>query len=1309
MASAKKKSTGSKILKVTGIISAVIFGLILIVTILFLTVLEPYTERLLKKQVTQNTKGLYELDFEDLDINLLSTTIRLNNIKLTYDSTKHQKLKAKSEAGSFLLDVKTDELEVSGINVLDYLIRSRINIHSILIDQPEVKMIHDTGVIQKKKKQDISETINSIGIDNFDLQDAQISYHKYEKKEEAVHKIPQLNVKVSDFIADSFDKEDIREMIDMDDLFISLKNQSFTTSNNVYNLKFDLFSYSIAEQQLKLEAFSAIGDHKEMAGPMIAPEIQVPLLKMDGLELMEALKTKKLHLDELLIDSTFVKLYEIPDLDITVTDVYRALAQLFEVTEIDNLNINRSKVSMYSRENKDVLIQKIEHVDLLLEEVSFDSLSVFDPRNNLALQQLTLKVEDYILQPEESPYTFTLAQLDMNTKKDHLKLRDLKLSSDITKNKQLRYSSGKASAQLVDFTIPEIQFGGIDMIRAFKHSNLDINKIAILNPTASIAKAFEQKSSGNEFSPEDIYNSFSFFVKEINIQEFLISNAELSQYPTEYKVHKLHHIEQARLSLSGIHFDSAIAYHNKTYAPIEEIFLGLNHYSYTTPGNAKSFQMGPLSYSSNQENLEINNIQYESRPELPINKADSLIISAGHFSISNFNIVEAFNKGSLQMGEILLQSPDIYVSRGIKPKQTNSEESQSSETIPGEEIFQWINPISVESIRIVDGTADYIERLADVTNFQNLQGFLVEVNQLKLTPENIKNTENIIPVDNIIVKAKNYTFHSPDSIYTVTLDSLFYASDEGNLKANHFQLRPDYKLHEYRVENEIDNSHRNLFEISSDQFSIKKFDLINAYNTGLYTFGEVLLTAPDVSILQNKQVVNYQQKMDSIGQQSNEKQQSKDSENLKQDNTEEKIDEDIQKQIDEYVSIFKIDSLRIEEGKFLLEILKNDSVRESQELEHLSLLVENLQLSDLEAHDLTDIFSVDDIDLLLKDYNFITPDSLYELRVDQLKASVKGQFIHIDSINYQPLFLIDEYTDKLDYAEDRFDVKIGSIEVEGINFDELFNRQHFIMEKILVDGLNGSIYRDSRVEQDPNRYPPTIQQFIKDFPVPLQLDTLALEDGVIVYSEISKDGTGPGVTTLADTRFQIFNITNDSLIYTMKDTLKVTASTSFLDESRLEIAFDFHMNHPEDLYTYEGYLEQMKFEAFNPLFTHLLFVKMESGVIEKIDFSVTATKHKSKGMMSFPYRNLRFRLLNKEDPGHPGFLLKVANWSLNHLLVKSNNPGNLFNIYREGKISVERNYSKSVFNHMGNSLLSGLISSTIPEPIETIFGVIGLP
>ncbi len=1300
MAADKKKSTGRKILKITGIISAIFIGLLLIVSILLLTVLEPYAERFIKTKVSQKSEGLYDLDFADLDINLLTATVRLNGIHLTFDSAIHQTQKAKEEASPFLFDLKIEEFEVSGINALAYLVDSNVSIASILIDQPDAKIIHDKSVPQKKdKKQNISEIINKIGIGNFNLKEAEVSYFSFKNQQQAIHKIPLLNIRMSDFNADSLDSKDFRKMIDLDGFFISLKNQSFRIANDAYTLKFDLFKYDMDERELTLEDFSAIGDHKKLKGPMIAPEIQVPLLKMRELDLIEALKSKKLHFEELLIEETFVKLLEIPDLDVTVEDVYKGLSLYFESTKIDDFNIVRSAVSMNSRKNKDVLIQKIDYIDLLIDDVSFDSLSVFDSRKNLALQQLTINVEDYLLQPEESPYTLKVGKFDMNTKNDEIKIESLSLTPDITKNKKLGYGTEQASPNLINIEVPFIQFDGIDMIRAFANASLDIKNLDINNSNVSISKAFEGKPTSGGFSAEAIYESFSFYVNEINIGELQISDANLSQYASVYKIHEVHQVKEGTLRLRGIHFDSLMAYQGIPKAPLQELLLEVQQYQFKNAESPTSFTMGPVQYSSSKEKLAIRDIQFESFSESEGTKSDSIVIAGESLSVSDLNLVKAFNRGHLEIEEILVKSPDVFVSREAQTEKPTSKVSNKNNKVPGGQIFQWINPITVKSIKIVDGEAGYAQRVSEATNFQTLEGFSVEIQQLNLRPETIRKAENIIPVENIVIKANNYKFQSPDSIYTLKLDSLFYGSKRNYLTAQHFQLSPDYELHNYRVENDVKKAHRNLFRISTDQFKVNDFDLIKAYNNDRYAFGEVILNSPELAILQDKNVEKYEQKNNTSEQHSEPAKKNKDKASK---SSRDALEKSVQKQIDEYIDIFKIEAFRIEDAHFLFEILKQDSLRTSQKLDHMSLLIENIKLGDLQASDLTDIFLVDKIDLLLKDYNFILPDSLYELRVQSLEASLAEQNIHIDSVNFEPLFLIDEYADKLDYAQDRFDVSVGDIDLEGINFEEFFDNQNYFVESILIDGLNSSIYRDSRVAQDPNRRPRTVQQLIKDIPIPLKVDTLKIQNALLKYSEVSKEGSKPGITTLADTNLQAINITNDSLAYTLKDEMKVAATSSFLGESKLTVDFVFSMDHPEDLYTYEGYLEQMKFDALNPLLTNILFVEMESGMIEKLDFAITATKHRSTGVLHFPYQNFSFKILNKDDPNDPGFLLKTANWSLNNLLIKSNNPGKLFNNYRRGTIEVERNSSKSVFNHMGNSLLSGFISSTIPEPTKTI-------
>ncbi len=145
----------------------------------------------------------------------------------------------------------------------------------------------------------------------------------------------------------------------------------------------------------------------------------------------------------------------------------------------------------------------------------------------------------------------------------------------------------------------------------------------------------------------------------------------------------------------------------------------------------------------------------------------------------------------------------------------------------------------------------------------------------------------------------------------------------------------------------------------------------------------------------------------------------------------------------------------------------------------------------------------------------------------------------------------------------------------------------------------------------------------------------------------------------------------------------------------------FQLDHPEDLYTYEGSLETMDFGAFNPLFEKIMFVRITSGQINKLGFLVKATEHVAEGQMQFFYNDLEIKLIDKDNPGNPGFLRRAGTWLINTVVVKSNNPTRRGR-FREGDIEVDRDYEKSVFNHMSGAMMSGIISSLLPPLVERI-------
>jgi hypothetical protein len=344
---------------------------------------------------------------------------------------------------------------------------------------------------------------------------------------------------------------------------------------------------------------------------------------------------------------------------------------------------------------------------------------------------------------------------------------------------------------------------------------------------------------------------------------------------------------------------------------------------------------------------------------------------------------------------------------------------------------------------------------------------------------------------------------------------------------------------------------------------------------------------------------------------------------------------------------------------------------------------------------------VDEVGVLVRDYAFFLPDSLYKFGVKEIRTSLRDQTLHIDSLRLLPLFKKEEYADRLEYAQDRFDVQVPRIRLQGLNMRAFFDNRDILLRKAQILQPVVDIYRDNRVAQDPGRRPVTLQNMLRKVEYYLQVDTIGIEEGQITYSEIPPGGTDPGVLALNDIRMEIKNVTNDSVFIQKNPQTLVHASTQLMGESKLQVEFVFELNHPEDLYSYEGSLEAMKFAAFNPLFEKIMFVRITSGQIDKLEFLVKATEHVAEGQMNFFYNDLEIKLINKDDPGSPGFLRRAGTWLVNTVVVKSNNPTRRGN-FREGGIEVDRDYEKSVFNHMSGAMMSGIISSLLPPLVERI-------
>ncbi len=1304
-----KAALSSKFLKVTAVVLGCILCLFLIATILLLTVLEPYAARYLKKQVVENTDGLYQLAFEDIEIDLFTTTLQLKQVHLYPDTNRYRQLKAGGDGAAMLFELEATQFRIERLDIIDAIFQKHLRMETLFLEKPEITLLMDGAAgSQQKKDTKAAAAISSLHIGELNITDASIRSKALTEKNTQLHALHQLSLLVHQLEADFGSKQEIHQQFKARDVALTADNYTFQSADSVYKAGIGQFTYASATEKLLLKnavltpnptANEALDSDNAYASLF---KLNAPELQITGLKLMEAFQHKALVLDQIIMEDYALEILEStgtkPDTAALARDQLYARASAYvEEVQVDEFIVAGARIAYFSQADAKNPVHEINRLSINLQELQLDSATLFTPKSNLPVQEISVSAEQYNFKDAKGPYRVQAGYMALSSKKKSLELNSILVNGDWDKNRELK-QTGQAAAVLYSLDLSKITFREIDFMQAIKDQKLLISSVVLVSPGLSMRADPSISTLLPDNQDRGIYQRLSPLLKEILVDKITVQDASYSQYTGAPGTPAVQLLKEASLQVTSLKLDSLFFQQEALLLPVEELMLTAQNYQYRMPDNKQTFALNSLRYSTRTQVLNASGIDVAAKPAsgnlfetATKDQPSQYDITAKTFSITGLDLVKAVNSGRLEVNEVVLRQPTIVLvqDRNISEAK-NSDESLENST---ESMFELFSPISAKSILLEEGTVTLHEKQDSVYRTQLLKQVSATLTGLNLTQNKVSELDNTLPFENLSLSAKDYTYQSLDSVYTITLDSLHYSSRQQQLRARLFRVAADKAIHEKIKAAATGEASRNLFDITARNFSMSGFDIVDAYGTGRFNIAEMVLTEPEVIILQDQNVPEEPEDI------------AEESARAKAGNSETSIEKDDDSaaaldQVAEIVEGFRVERIRVERGRFQFNILE-DTVERSQLLEQVSLTLNQLRLVSMEANDPLNMFAISDLDVLIKDYSFLTPDSLYVFSVDEIRSSLATQSLRIKNIRLTPEFDKETFQEQLSYAADRYDLNVPEILLKGTNLSLLFNQQRIVATDMIIVKPEADIYRDNRLERDPDKTPPTLQRMLRQAGLYLKLDSVTVQEGKIIYSEIAPNGTAPGVISLEHMNIAFTNVTNDSLLIQDNSIATARLETMLMGESKLVADFIFHLDHPEDLYTYEGSMQPMKFSEFNPLTEDYMFVALKSGLIEQTNFSVIANEHMSTGQMNFLYKDLKISLIDKKNPDNRGFKYKAGTWLVNNLIVKSNNPGGLGG-FSKGDISVDRHYGKSVFNHMSQSMLSGIISSLLPGLVETV-------
>jgi hypothetical protein len=207
--------------------------------------LKPAIVAKIQQLVNDGSDGLYNLQIQKIEPNILKSKVVIINASLAPDTAVLEKLDKAAKAPDDVFEISFHKLQVEGISLQDLLRKKNIDLKAVYADQPNIKVYHTKRAYNEAKRekdagttvyQKIMKQLNSVIISKIVISKGSLAIHDVLKKSTSEYK--NVSVNMSDILINSNTQYDKNRFLFAKKAEITTRNYIMRTSDSLYLLKF---------------------------------------------------------------------------------------------------------------------------------------------------------------------------------------------------------------------------------------------------------------------------------------------------------------------------------------------------------------------------------------------------------------------------------------------------------------------------------------------------------------------------------------------------------------------------------------------------------------------------------------------------------------------------------------------------------------------------------------------------------------------------------------------------------------------------------------------------------------------------------------------------------------------------------------------------------------------------------------------------------------------------------------------------------------------------------------------------------------
>jgi len=1246
---------------------------------------ERFLRSFLQEKISKASKGLYRADFRKMNFNIITGKVVIDSFELIPDTLLYQQWKSRGTLTRSLYRVSIASLTIDRLHAMQIYAQKRINLRQLIVTAPEIGIVgfpdektaktNRWRVIYEDIYPAISTVFNDFHIDSVLVQRGILRTSSEQKTGKRTSGEYEFSSILRDVSVNPFSYYNRERVFYSRDIDLVIYDFEYVLADSLYILQAEEAGFSLTHsrlygKQLTLKPnFKQIRAHTSNQGDYF--ELKLPYFFIEGINMYRALTDKKVEVDKVALGDFSMKMFrnafsadkpkgKKKKKKITVAGLYTVVAGVLKTIAIDTISLSNASFEYFSGFNYRSPEMKIDHVELDLFDFFLDSLAWKDKKKILYAQDIELELKGFSLKLRDRIHTLRAQRLYFSTRRDIIRLQDGLLSPDIRKNELL--DSGRINTIL--FKLPDLTFNHIDLKQFFNRRILVFHTLDIMDPDLKIIRfrppknkdpRFRQaKDFFNEENEDVVYNLLKNYIHSIRGDSIRIRHGYGQMARNQDGIEKITASAGFDLVMKQFLIDSMHGLNQQGYFYSRDFDLDLNSVLLEPPDGRQKINIDRLHISTADSLIEAWNIKMIKAGKTPVAGSHlqkrpprSVDFSIRKLFLTGLNHKKLFLEKILKANQIVLETPTLK----LKTEGMATPEMET-ETVSLHPSVDPIRDFQIGRLMVKNGNFTYNgeeDRKASDFDLKDIDFALVNA-AIRIPGKNTH--DGLIRFDSLQLSVFPFRATISDSLYLLEASSLAVNSYPAMIVAFGLKITPLKSIGQLP-------GNRKLFTVNIPEFHIAGFYFDKAIFENEWEFKRIFAEDPSVFV---------EIKQDS----------------LKPD-TGVWASGDFQIKLPPFMKSLKISSLRANNARAGVTVLRNDSIR-SFSLDKIFAGVDHLLVDSTTQADpgKTPLFNAKNIFLTAPGISGVLRDSMYSYGFARFGFSTQTQHIFFDSVTLLPNFNRTDFSRQLGYQTDRLVVHIPRIDLKTVDFRELLAHRRLKAKSVRFDKLNFESYRDKRVPFPYWQRPLLPQQMFRKIPFLLDIDSIYINQGFAAYEE--QTGAEPGKVFFDQMQATITGLHSGTSFF------DVDATALLMGKAPVTAKFHFMMDHPGDSTIIKADIGPMDLREINPMVNRLLPASIYRGNLLHADIGpVYMNDSVSFGRMVMYYDNLAIRL----EPTQKETWSRIKTFALNeliNLLLPESNPAEDKKL-RTGLIFFERDQSKGFFNFVWKSDLSGIKSN----------------